>query len=118
MYAGNKLESDGWNVGYVQGIDGTFIKATVMICTCPLLHFFQYAYIPRGFFINYDNKKDIQNFSSLLRKHLKKQNVIYLEIDPNILYHKQDKKVKLSKITLIIKTSSTICYIVDIDKYH
>lgn len=89
-FAADKFEADGWSIEYVQAKEGDTIKATAMICKYHLLRFFQYAYIPRGFFIDYQNQADLSAFTQLLKKHLKKQKVIYLEIDPAILYRERD----------------------------
>lgn len=90
-HAASKFMEDGWQIEYVKGTDQDETKAVAMICIRPLLRFFNYAYVPRGFFIDYHNKKDLRDFSSVLKAHLKSKKVIYLEIDPDILYKERDK---------------------------
>ena len=41
----------------------------------------KYAYAPRGFLINYDNKELIKEVTSLLKKYLSKKKYIFLKIE-------------------------------------
>lgn len=96
-YAADKLIDEGWNVEFIQGIDQDKIKACAMVCTTHLLRYYYYAYVPRGFFIDYSDSKTLADFVSTLRSYLKKKKVIYLEIDPNIIYHQRDKNGAIVK---------------------
>lgn len=90
-YAASKMEADGWKIEYLQGLENNTVQVTCMVATLPLLRSFRYAYIPRGFFIDYKDKATLNSFTVLLKKHLRKQRVIYLEIDPDIILQERDK---------------------------
>ncbi len=51
-----------------------------------------YFYAPRGFVIDYDNKKLLKEFTTKLKTFLKNQNAIYLKIDPPISYQDIDEE--------------------------
>lgn len=45
-----------------------------------------YFYAPRGFVIDYNNKEIFTNFVNGLKNYLKKENAIYLKVDPGVKY--------------------------------
>ena len=94
-YAGNKLENDGWNVEYLGYFNQEECVATCLLATLPLMKVFRYAYIPRGMDIDYKEKGLLQAFIRDLKRYLKKKNVVFLEIDPNIPYQQRDKDGKI-----------------------
>ena len=94
-YAGNKLENDGWNVEYLGYFNQEECVATCLLATLPLMKVFRYAYIPRGMAIDYKEKGLLQAFIRDLKRYLKKKNVVFLEIDPNIPYQQRDKDGKI-----------------------
>ena len=53
-----------------------------------------YFYAPRGFLIDYSAKKTLSFFVSELKKFLKKENAIYLKIDPEIMYQEIDSNAQ------------------------
>ena len=53
-----------------------------------------YFYVPRGYVIDYDNKELLKEFTDNLKSFLKKENAIYLKIDPPISYQDIDEEAK------------------------
>lgn len=53
-----------------------------------------YFYSPRGFTLNFSNKKILNEFTKHLKNFLKKENAIYLRIDPPIMYQEIDDKAE------------------------
>ena len=50
-----------------------------------------YFYSPRGFTMDFSNKKLLSEFTNHLKKYLKQENAIYLRIDPPIMYQEIDQ---------------------------
>lgn len=91
VYAANKMLHDGWIVEYYKAVENEKVISVFMIGYVHLLHYFYYAYIPRGFFIDYEDQKALVKVTEELKKILKKKRVIYLEIDPKISLRQHDK---------------------------
>ncbi len=51
-----------------------------------------YYYAPRGFIIDWDDKKLVEKFTEELKNYLKKTNAIYLKVDPGIEYQDIDEE--------------------------
>ena len=49
-----------------------------------------YFYAPRGFLIDFNNKELLAIFTSEIKAYLKRNNAIYLKIDPEIMYQEND----------------------------
>ena len=49
-----------------------------------------YFYAPRGFMIDWNNKELVEFLTTSLKDYLKKENAIYLKIDPDIMYQEID----------------------------
>ena len=47
-------------------------------------------YAPRGFIIDYHNKELLKFFTDEIKKYAKKNNVLFIKIDPNIIYQVRD----------------------------
>ena len=88
---GKRMAKQGWTVEYVQAKENGEIRAAAMLCMIPLMKIFRYCYIPRGYFCDYHDQKQIAEFTSLLKKHLSRRKVVYMEIDPVIILKERDK---------------------------
>ncbi|MCI6515332.1 MAG: aminoacyltransferase [Erysipelotrichaceae bacterium] len=88
---GKRMAKQGWIVEYVQAKENGEIRAAAMLCMIPLMKIFRYCYIPRGYFCDYHDQKQIAEFTSLLKKHLSRRKVVYMEIDPVIILKERDK---------------------------
>ena len=49
-----------------------------------------YYYAPRGYVIDWNNKKLVDEFTNAIKKYMKDTNAIYLRIDPAIMYQEID----------------------------
>ena len=47
-------------------------------------------YAPRGFIIDYHNKELLKFFTEEIKKYAKKNNILFIKIDPNIIYQVRD----------------------------
>lgn len=63
----------------------------------------QYAYSPCGFIMNYKDTHTLKFFTKKLRKHLAKQNILYLRINPNLIYGKYSSLPRKSQTTDFIE---------------
>ena len=52
---------------------------------------YKYAYAPRGFLIDYDNKDLIIDITNKMKKFLSRSNIVFLKIDPPVVSNKRDK---------------------------
>ena len=53
-----------------------------------------YFYSPRGFTMDFSDKKILEEFTRCLREYLKEEQAIYLKLDPPIMYHEIDLEAK------------------------
>ena len=51
---------------------------------------YNYIYCPRGFVIDFEDKKLLTAFTEYLKKYMKDNKVIYLKIDPDVMYQEID----------------------------
>ena len=51
-----------------------------------------YIYAPRGYLIDWNNTKLVEEFTTSLRKFMKDNNSIYLRVDPAIIYQEIDEE--------------------------
>ena len=56
---------------------------------------YKYGFAPNGFLIDYDNEELLKNFTSKIKEFLKKQNYVYLKINPIFNYIIYDKNFNL-----------------------
>lgn len=49
-----------------------------------------YYYCPRGFTMDFHNNEILKNFTNGLKDYLKRENGIYLKLDPPLIYHEID----------------------------
>lgn len=73
---------------------------------------YKYAYAPRGFLIDYNNTNLLTNFTNCLKQFLKKENIIFVKLDPIINYHIYNKDgTIISKNEDILSTLTNLNYI-------
>ena len=56
---------------------------------------FKYAYAPRGFLIDYTNKKLLEDFTNQIKKFLSRNDIIAIKINPLVIRNVFDKKGNL-----------------------
>ena len=89
------------------------IKAASLLLIKKIKHIFKYAYAPKGFLIDYKNKKLLNDFTKKIKEYAKANKIIFIKINPEIPTYKisQDfKKRKLSNLE-IIDTLTSLDYI-------
>lgn len=91
MY-GNLMERQGYQTNYYGFIDdnNNLIGATLILYK-KLFANFKYAYAPRGFLINYDDRELIKEISDKFRLYLAEKKFVFLKIDPPVINNKRDK---------------------------
>lgn len=90
MY-GNVMKKNGFSVEYYGFVDDNdrLVGATLLL-TKKLLFGHKYAYAPRGYLINYDDRHLITELSRKLKKYLARNNYVFLKIDPPVVANKRD----------------------------
>lgn len=89
---GNLMRSDGFEPFYYGFINdqNTLIGASLVLVQKLFLGY-KYAYAPRGYLIDYDNKDLIIDVTNKMKKFLAKNSIIFLKIDPPVVNNKRDK---------------------------
>ena len=67
------------------------LVATALILLKKMPLGYSYGYCPRGFLIDYENKKYIKDFTIFLKKYMKDNKIIYIKFDPDIKYQDIDE---------------------------
>ena len=87
--------------GELKGATLLLIKKIKYIC--------KYAYAPKGFLVDYNDDKLLNDFTEKIKKYAKEQRIIFIKLNPEIptyRYNKDYKKKKLSNYDLIEKLES------------
>lgn len=90
-YWGELKKSTGW-IPHILGIkeNGKIKGATLLLAKkIPIFHKFIF-YSPRGFLIDFDNFEFLHKFVNEIRKYVKKQNGIFIKINPYVIYQERD----------------------------
>ena len=82
---------NGWDSYYVSLEDNNKSKACALLLAkkIPLIHKKMF-YSPRGILIDYNDKKLLEEFTKEMKSFLKKENGIFLKIDPYVEYQERD----------------------------
>ena len=89
---GNLISSDGFTPLYYGFInDQNTLIGAVLILVQKLFLGYKYAYAPRGYLIDYDDKDLITEVTRQMKKFLAKDNIVFLKIDPPVVSNKRDK---------------------------
>ena len=70
-------------IGYID--DSNTIKAAALILKKRLQGKNKYGYSPKGFLINYYDKELVKNFLLDLRKYYKRENIVFIKFNPEII---------------------------------
>ena len=57
-----------------------------------------YLYAPRGYVINFNDKKILDTFTEEIVKFAKRKKAIYVKIDPDIIWKKEDYKGEITEV--------------------
>ena len=90
---GKLMSNYGYQAIYYGFIDqeNTLVGAT-LILSSEIKRNKKYAYAPRGFLINYDNKESVEEITNIFKSYLKTEGYIFLKIDPPLIANKRDKE--------------------------
>lgn len=77
--------------------DNNMLIGATLILVQKLFLGYKYAYAPRGYLIDYDNKEVINEVTKQMKKFLAKNNIVFLKIDPPVVSNKRDKEGHILK---------------------
>ncbi len=89
---GSLMSSEGFEPHYYgfTNDQNNLVGACLMLIQKLFLNY-KYAYAPRGYLIDYDNKDLIIDVTNKMKRFLAKNNIIFLKIDPPVVNNKRDK---------------------------
>ncbi|MFV0381471.1 MAG: peptidoglycan bridge formation glycyltransferase FemA/FemB family protein [Breznakia sp.] len=80
----------GWRIVYVGVFKADILMGATVLSFLPIMKCYQYASAQRGFLIDYRNQEVFVFFIKELKTYLKKARVLYLHVDPYVLYQERD----------------------------
>lgn len=93
-------------VGYVDEYNN--IHAASLILIKKLNHLFKYGYAPKGFIIDYFNKKLMKNFTDDLIAYYKKKHLAFIKLNPEIAICEVDSKTGKKEYNTNIEIKDTL----------
>lgn len=90
IYAGRKMQKNGWNIDYLALKDNSDIYAAVMLASRSI-HVGNYFYAPRGFLLDFNNEELLSVFVNQLKTYMSKHKGVYFKMDPYVVYQVRDK---------------------------
>ena len=94
-YWGEVMKAKNFIPHHILLKDNDKIVASALMLQKKLLGKYCYYYIPRGYIIDYDNFDLIKIFTKHLKEYAKKNNAIFIKIDPDIKLHDLDLNGKV-----------------------
>ena len=94
-YWGEVMKAKNFIPHHIVLKDNDKIVASALMLQKKLLGKYCYYYIPRGYIIDYDNFDLIKIFTKHLKEYAKKNNAIFIKIDPDIKLHDLDLNGKV-----------------------
>jgi lipid II:glycine glycyltransferase (peptidoglycan interpeptide bridge formation enzyme) len=113
-YYGELMQKHGFQIHYIGFADDSGeIHAASLILYRNLFKIYKYAYAPRGFLIDYNDRDLLKLFTIKLKRLLRKQGFIFIKIDPFIIHEERykDGNLKSEYNTHIINSLKRIGYI-------
>lgn len=109
----NMYELYGYKKLYVGLVDdnNNLVAASLMLLN--KIKNYNYAYAPRGFLIDYEDTQLLKIFTTMLKNYLKKIKIVFVKIDPRIVYKKYDKQ-----LNIIYDKKNIIKDLADLDYIH
>ena len=89
-YANFRNNLEKYDIHYLGFEDNGVLIGATMVIYKELFWGYKYAYAPRGFLIDYTNKRLINELTYRLINLLKKQKFIFIKIDPSIIIRERD----------------------------
>ena len=93
---GNLKKSNGWTSYLVGLTDDKKIKGAALILSkkIPVINRYMF-YSPRGFLIDYKDKKLLKEFTEKIKQFAKEKRAIFIKIDPYVPYKEHDNNGQL-----------------------
>ena len=89
---GNLMTAEGFIPEYYGFVnDQNMLIGASLVLIKKLFLGYKYAYAPRGFLINYEDRNLIIEVTNQLKYYLAQQSIIFLKIDPPVINNKRDK---------------------------
>lgn len=89
-YWGELKKSTGWDY-YLVGYRNKELLGTTLLLYKKIPIFNKYIfYCPRGFLIDYEDKKLVKTFTEEIKKFVKEKNGIFFKINPLVIYQQRD----------------------------
>lgn len=89
-YFGQIMKYKNFIPHYVGLKENGILIATALLLKKKLTKKYCYFYSPRGYILDYNNKKIIEEFTFHIKKYAKKHNAIFVKIDPDVKLHDLD----------------------------
>ena len=93
----NLKKTNNWIAHYVglKNENGKIVAGAMILAkTIPIIKKKMF-YSPRGFLIDYNDKKLLEEFTKEIKKYIKKEKGIFVKIDPNVEYQEHDNNGKV-----------------------
>ena len=87
----NLKKITGWDSCYVGIMDNKKIVAASLLLSKNMFFGKKMFYAPRGYLMDFDDKELLELFSTEIKKYVKKNNGIFVKIDPLVEYKYHDK---------------------------
>ena len=92
------MSQEGFDPHYYGFInDQNILIGASLVLVQKLFLGYKYAYAPRGYLIDYDNKDLIIDVTNKMKRFLAKNSIIFLKIDPPVVNNKRDKDGNILK---------------------
>ena len=98
------MSKNGYDIKYIAYKKNNKIEGATLLLIKKIKYIFKYAYAPKGFLIDYKNKKLLNDFTNEIKKYAKENKIVFIKINPEIptyKFTKDLKKRKLSNIEII-----------------
>ncbi len=77
---------------------------------------FKYAYAPKGFLIDYNNKELVEEFTNLIKEYLNKKKIMAIKINPMIIKSSYDYRTNTTHVNP--EFESQLEFLKSLDYYH
>lgn len=78
----NKQNYSSMYVGFIDDLDNIVAASLILV---EVKNAFKFAYAPKGFLIDYDNKFLVSDFTTQLKEYLNKKKIVSIKINPMII---------------------------------
>jgi len=91
---GTLMSKHGFKPLYIGLEENGEIKAATLVLLKTQLMNIKFGYAPRGYLIDFNDYRLVEDFTFALKEYLSKQNIVYLLVDPHVTHLERDKKGK------------------------